>query len=58
MQLVPVRGLVQDLREVKDDGEIALIARACRIGDDALAALLDRVLEIYNSKPIISKLAQ
>lgn len=42
VQLVPVRGLVQDLREVKDDGEIALIARACRIGDDALAALLDR----------------
>lgn len=42
VELVPVRGAVQDLREVKDDGEIALIAQACRIGDQALAALLDR----------------
>lgn len=39
--LVPADGLVEALREVKEPGEIALIARACAIGDDALAALIE-----------------
>lgn len=42
VKLVPVRGLVEALRETKDAGEVALIAEACRIGDEALAALLER----------------
>lgn len=40
--LVPLRGTVQTLREVKDAGETALVEAACRIGDDALAALIER----------------
>ncbi|MFT4087077.1 MAG: Xaa-Pro peptidase family protein [Gordonia sp. (in: high G+C Gram-positive bacteria)] len=39
--LVPLTAVVTPLREVKDDGEVALIARACEIGDVALAALID-----------------
>ncbi|GAA4739917.1 aminopeptidase P family protein [Gordonia alkaliphila] len=42
VELVPVRGLVQALREVKDAGETALVEAACRIGDEALAALVER----------------
>ncbi|MFC7751968.1 M24 family metallopeptidase [Tsukamurella soli] len=38
--LLPTRGVVERLREVKDPGEIELIARACAISDEALAALI------------------
>ena len=34
-------GLVEGLREVKDDGEIALLATACAAADAALTALID-----------------
>ncbi|MFT3662498.1 MAG: aminopeptidase P family protein [Gordonia sp. (in: high G+C Gram-positive bacteria)] len=40
--LVPVRGLVEGLRETKDDDEIAAVERACALGDQALANLVDR----------------
>jgi Xaa-Pro aminopeptidase len=36
-ELVPTEGLVESLREVKDDGEVARIAAACAIADAALA---------------------
>jgi Xaa-Pro aminopeptidase len=36
-ELVPVQGLVEGLRAVKDEHELALIARAAAIGDGALA---------------------
>ena len=36
---MPTEGLVEALRLVKDDGEIARIAEAARIADEALAAL-------------------
>jgi Xaa-Pro aminopeptidase len=37
-ELVPTEGLVETLRRVKDDGEVARISEACRIADDALSA--------------------
>jgi Xaa-Pro aminopeptidase len=37
-ELVATEGLVEDLRRVKDDGELARMAEAARIADDALAA--------------------
>ncbi|KXO89480.1 M24 family metallopeptidase [Tsukamurella pseudospumae] len=39
--LVPTTRLVETLREVKDDGEIELLRRACAISDQALAALVE-----------------
>lgn len=39
-ELVPTTGIVEDVRAVKDDTEIELIARACAIGDAALADLI------------------
>ncbi|WP_346076287.1 MULTISPECIES: aminopeptidase P family protein [Gordonia] len=41
-ELVPLRGTVEALRAVKDAGEVELITSACRIGDEALAALIER----------------
>jgi Xaa-Pro aminopeptidase len=43
--LVATDGLVERLRAVKDDGEIARIEAACRIADDALASILPRLKE-------------
>ncbi|MFW0784934.1 aminopeptidase P family protein [Gordonia sp. CPCC 206044] len=40
--LIARTGLVQGLREVKDDGEVELLRRACAVGDQALAAIIDR----------------
>jgi Xaa-Pro aminopeptidase len=40
-RLVPTDGLVEDLRAIKDDDELAAIAAACAIGDEAFADLLD-----------------
>jgi Xaa-Pro aminopeptidase len=41
--LVATEGLVEQLRRVKDDGEVARIEAACRIADDALATVLPRL---------------
>ncbi|HEX2698991.1 MAG TPA: aminopeptidase P family protein [Acidimicrobiales bacterium] len=38
-ELVPTEGLVEELRRVKDDGEVARMAAAAGIADDALAAV-------------------
>ncbi|GAA2049447.1 M24 family metallopeptidase [Williamsia deligens] len=40
-RLVASGRLVEDLRMIKDDDEIALLREACMIGDTALAALVD-----------------
>ncbi len=40
--LVRASGLVETLREVKDDGEIALLRLACEAADAALTDLVDR----------------
>ena len=44
-ELVATSGLVEALRIVKDDGEIARIEAACRIADDALAAVRPRLAD-------------
>ncbi|WP_035718837.1 aminopeptidase P family protein [Gordonia shandongensis] len=41
-ELVPLDGCVARLRITKDADEVAAIAAACRIGDEALGALIDR----------------
>lgn len=38
-ELVPTEGLVEELRRVKDAGEVARVAEAARIADDALAVV-------------------
>jgi Xaa-Pro aminopeptidase len=38
-ELVPTEGLVEQLRRVKEPGEVARIHRACAIADDALRAV-------------------
>lgn len=40
VELVATRDLVEDLRRIKDSAEVARIAAACAIADDALAAVL------------------
>lgn len=44
LELVPRRGLVERLRAVKDDAELALIREACRITDEAFAALAEETI--------------
>ena len=43
LELVATTGVVEELRRVKDPGEVDRIARACTIADDALATLLPRL---------------
>lgn len=38
--LIPVAGMIEELREVKDDAEIALIKKACHIADSAFNHIL------------------
>ena len=45
IELLPTVGLVDDLRLVKDDGEVARIAAAAAIADEALAKVRPRLLE-------------
>jgi Xaa-Pro aminopeptidase len=42
-ELVPAGTIVEDLRRVKDAGEVDRIRRACAIADDAFQALLPRL---------------
>jgi Xaa-Pro aminopeptidase len=44
-ELVATEGLVEELRRVKDDGEIARIEEAARIADEALARVKRRLAE-------------
>lgn len=41
--LVPLDGVIDDLRIVKDEHELALLARACEITSEAFTAVLDRL---------------
>jgi Xaa-Pro aminopeptidase len=43
--LVPTEGIVEQLRRVKEPGEVARIHSACAIADDALAAMLPRLAD-------------
>jgi Xaa-Pro aminopeptidase len=42
-ELMPSGRMIEELRKVKDDEEIALLARACAITDEALAAVLPAI---------------
>jgi Xaa-Pro aminopeptidase len=42
-RLVPLGHVVEELRMIKDEGEIELLARACAITADALAAVLGKI---------------
>jgi Xaa-Pro aminopeptidase len=42
-ELVPSGRMIEELRKVKDEEEIALLARACAITDEALAAVLPAI---------------
>jgi Xaa-Pro aminopeptidase len=44
-QLVPTDGLVEELRKVKDAGEVERMAEAARIADEALARVRHRLTE-------------
>jgi Xaa-Pro aminopeptidase len=44
-QLVPTAGLVEELRQFKDEGEVARIEAACAMADAALAAVRHRLGE-------------
>nr|MBA3653200.1 aminopeptidase P family protein [Actinomycetota bacterium] len=44
-EMVATENLVEELRRVKDDGEVARIAEAARIADAALAAVRHRLVE-------------
>ncbi len=44
-EVVPAGSLVEDLRRVKDAGEVDRIRRACAIADDAFFALLPRLAD-------------
>ena len=44
-ELVPTRGLVEQLRIVKDAGELARVERACEIADVALGQVKNRLSE-------------
>jgi Xaa-Pro aminopeptidase len=44
-ELVPTEGLIETLRRVKDVGEVARMAEAARIADDALAKVRPRLAE-------------
>jgi len=43
LELVPLGGAIDDIRIVKDEAELASLARACEITGDAFIAVLDRL---------------
>jgi Xaa-Pro aminopeptidase len=45
IELVPAGAVVEELRRVKDDGEVDRIAAACAIADDAFVSLLPRLAD-------------
>ncbi|MCC5579431.1 aminopeptidase P family protein [Microtetraspora sp. AC03309] len=42
--LTPVSGLVEEVRTVKDEGEIEVLRRACAITDDAFSQVVERII--------------
>lgn len=46
IELVPTEGVVEELRRVKDEGELARIEAACGIADAALASTLKSLLDL------------
>ncbi|MGM0123678.1 xaa-Pro dipeptidase [Enterococcus sp. AZ194] len=42
-ELIPVAGLIEELREIKDEEEIALVKKACQIADAGFAYILKTI---------------
>src|SRR5207248_1344964 len=55
-ELVPTEGLVEQLRRVKDAGEVARMAEAARIADEALAAVRSLLAEGRSEREIALEL--
>ncbi|GAB18231.1 peptidase M24 family protein [Gordonia effusa NBRC 100432] len=56
VELIPTSGVVEDLRSVKDAGEIELLTRACAVGDRALAAIIEKgILEPGRSEREVAR---
>ena len=56
VELVPAGGLVEDLRAVKEPGEVERIARAAGIVDEALGALAERGLVGRTERAVAAEL--
>jgi len=56
VELVATEGLVEDLRGVKDEGEVARMAEAARIADSALAAVRPRLAEGVTERDVALEL--
>lgn len=41
--LVPISGMIETLREVKDDAEVALIQKACEIADKGFTYIIEQI---------------
>jgi Xaa-Pro aminopeptidase len=55
-ELVPLGHAVEELRTVKDDGELALLREACAIGDRALRETLGRVAPGQTEREVARRL--
>ncbi len=55
-ELVPTEGLVEELRAVKDGGEVARLSRAAAIADQALATVRARLGEAPTEREFASEL--
>jgi Xaa-Pro aminopeptidase len=58
VELVPAGGLVERLREVKDDGELRAIAAAAALADDAMRTVLERGLRGRTERAVARELEQ
>jgi len=56
MDIVPFDGLIEDIRVIKDAGELASIAHAEKIGDMAFSYILDEIRPGVSEKEIALKL--
>lgn len=52
-RVIPTKGLVEDFRQIKDEGEVSRIAAACAMADAALAAVRHR----FDEQPTESEIA-
>ena len=55
-ELVPLGHAVEELRTVKDDGELALLREACAIGDRALRETLERTAPGQTEREVARRL--
>jgi Xaa-Pro aminopeptidase len=58
VELVPAAGLVEGLREVKDEGELAAIRAAAALADDALRVVLERGVAGRSEREVARELEQ